>query len=371
MLCMIKVAVDLTWLKPGKSGGIEFYSRNLLRGIQEIKPKGLSFVIFLSRDNTVIKDFYSSELYTFVVCDIMANDVWRRILWQNIFFNSILRNYNIDVCLTPFYSVPLWQVSSIIKIAVIHDIQALHYPQYFSVIKRIWLKFAWKRTLENCDCVVTISNFCRNDILSYYGQQYQKKVQVIYNPIDITNIKYMPNREAKEPYFYTICSKYEHKNFKTLIKIMAHIKKEKLSYPKILYVSGMKLFPREITKLISEMGLSDNIRLTGYISDEQRNEYFLKCKAFLFPSLFEGFGMPVVEAMMLNVPVVTTNMTSIPEVSKGLAVYVDRPFDVLEWIEKIGVIFDNKYITPKFDGNDYDYKKISSQFVSLINKLKN
>lgn len=366
---MIKVAVDLTWLKPGKSGGIEFYSRNLLRGIQEIKPEGLCFIIFLSRDNTVIKELYSSELYTFVVCRISAHDVWRRILWQNVFFNSILRKHKIDVCLTPFYSVPLCKASNTRKIAVIHDIQALHYPQYFSIIKRIWLKFAWKRTLDNCDCIVTISNFCRNDILSYYGQRYENKIRVIYNPIDVTKKVITSNRKSKELFFYTICSEYEHKNFKTLIKIIAHIKKERLPYPNILYVSGIKAFSSEIMKLISELGLNDNIKLTGYISDEQRNEYYLNCKAFLFPSLFEGFGMPVVEAMMLNVPVITTNLTSIPEVSKGLAIYVENPFDILEWVNKIGRICDDKYTTPEFDGNDYNYKTISSQFISLINQL--
>lgn len=366
---MKNVAIDLTWLKPGKSGGIEFYSRNLLRGLQEILPEDLHFVVFLSKDNTIISESYSSGFYTFVVCNICANDVWKRIVWLNLNLYSILKKHNIDLCLTPFYSVPLYNKVGMKQIAVIHDLQALHYPQYFSRVKWLWLKFAWKRTLDNCNYVITISNYCKNDILHYYGHKYENKIRVIYNPIDITEKCVEPCNKVNESYFYTICSIFKHKNFETLVRVVAYIKQKQLRLPHVLYVSGMQEFPDKMKKLISELDLDNDIRLTGYISDDQRNYYYLNCKAFLFPSLFEGFGMPVVEAMMFRVPVVTTNMTSIPEVSKGQAVYVDNPFDVEEWIDKIKKVSNDEYETPNFDGSIYSYKLISSQYLAFIREI--
>ena len=362
------VGIDLTWVKPQKSGGIESFARNLLDGIS-IQDKTNRYTIFLSIDNYESFLHYAQyPNFKLIKCKCFANKVINRLLWLNLHFNKILKTHNIKVCLTPFYSKPLIKNKSCKTITVIHDLQAWHFPEYFSKNKVIWLKFAWKQTLKSSDIIIAISNFVKQDIINQYGSRYQNKIKVIYNPIKISNEQELYDI-TKEPYFYTICSPYKHKNFKTLILIMDRICNtyNKL-LPKKLFVTGMKTFPKEIEILIKEKNLENNICLTGYIDNIKRDSYIKNAKLFLFPSIFEGFGMPVVESLMLGTPVITTNKTSIPEVSCNKAIYVSNPTDVNEWICKIEETLANSD-KQKITFDQYDIKIIANQYIELINFL--
>lgn len=365
---MVKIGIDLTWVKPQISGGIESFARNLLDGLMSINTVNHCYVLFLSEDNyDSFKKYDGSQLFCLVKCHCRAKNVISRLVWQNFFFNRTLSVHGIGVCLTPFYSIPLSKHKSCKTITVIHDLQALHYPEYFSKVKLLWLKFAWKRSLCNSDIVVAISNFVKEDIIQHYGTHFKDKIHVVYNPIKVnSNIEYKGRQE--EPYFYTICSPFKHKNFNTLVYLLKEIRDKYPEYPQILWVSGMKQFPTEIKEIIRKEKLEENIRLTGYVSNEERDRIMAKATVFLFPSLFEGFGMPVVEAMMLGTPVVTTNTTSIPEVSCGKAVYVDRPTDIGKWVQKIGMVLSASCAS-KHDFPQYHINTISRKYVTLINSL--
>ena len=107
--------------------------------------------------------------------------------------------------------------------------------------------------------------------------------------------------------------------------------------------------------------------MAGFISNEERNTLFDKAYAFLFPSIFEGFGMPVVEGLMLGSRVITTKCTSIPEVSKGLAVYVDDPFDTDEWIEKLKEAKDLPKKTIDFP--EYEKSHVASLYLKVFEDI--
>lgn len=366
---MLKVAIDLTWLKPGESGGIEFYARNLMRGLAKLNDDR-AYIVLLSKDNVVLKhDFAYSHKFVFYQCDTFANKVLNRIIWQNVCFNRLLKSLCIDVCLTPFYSIPLVKSRTYKSIVVIHDLQAFHYPDYFSMPKRLWLSYAWRKSANNADVIVTISNFCKDDILHYYGSKVGTKLRVVYNPIDVSSYLTDENLSDSSPFMYTICSKYKHKNLITLVRVIGEIVHKKLQLPSILYVTGMKSFPDEIGKEIERLGIKKNIVLTGYISNEQRNDYYKKCRVFLFPSIFEGFGMPPVEAMLLKKPVVTTHCTSLPEVTQNKAIYVTNPFCIDDWIQSIESALAVDYNVPVLDSSRYNYVNTAKTFVGIIESL--
>jgi len=361
----MKIGIDLTWLKPKISGGIESFAHNLLEGFTLVDSHN-NFILFLSKDNAnYFNKYIEKENFKSYICPCLSSKIGQRILWQNLFFNKILKQQNIDICFTPFYNKPLLKCKGIKTITVIHDLQALHYPEYFSSLKYNWLRFAWKRTLITSDKIVAISNFVKNDIIDKYGIKFKNKIQVIYNPIKITqqNNILFPN---KVPYYYTICSKFRHKNFKTLILLMEKIKKDYPQLPHLLYVTGMASFPTEIEQLINQKGLKENIKLTGFISNSERDKLIQGAEYFLFPSLFEGFGMPVIESLMLGTPVITTKTTSIPEVSCNKAIYVDNPTDVNEWIN---AIVKNKPIKKRIEFPQYSVTHIAKQYIDLFKKL--
>lgn len=363
----MNIGIDLTWVKPQKSGGIESFARNLLDGISQ-EDQTNQYILFLSQDNYDSFRLYSNQSnFKLIKCASYANKVVMRLLWQNLFFNCIINHYNINVCFTPFYSKPLLKNRNCKTITVIHDLQALHFPEYFSNIKVNWLKYAWKRTLDTSDFIIAISNFVKQDIICQYGEKYEKKIKVIYNPIKVSN-QQKSTKIVEEPYLYTICSPYKHKNFNTLIHIMEEICKFKKNLPQKLYVTGMNKFPNETWNIIKEKELDKNIILTGYIDNEQRDIYIKNAKLFLFPSIFEGFGMPVVESLMLGTPVITTNCTSIPEVSCNKAIYVSNPKDISEWIRSIEENISNQS-RKKISFQQYDIKNIATQYIDLFKNI--
>lgn len=169
-------------------------------------------------------------------------------------------------------------------------------------------------------------------------------------------------------YYYTVLSGLKHKNLRTLLLALAKLKEEKSSAFLPLVVSGVKReLRKEAEKLMKIGGIEENIIFTDFISNEERNLLYKNCKAFLFPSLFEGFGMPPVEAMAMGVPVLAADSTSVREVTGGLASYVEDAKSVEEWAGKM----NQKLIAPSIKEVDdlmkgYAKKKIASEYVRLI-----
>lgn len=160
----------------------------------------------------------------------------------------------------------------------------------------------------------------------------------------------------------------KHKNIMTALKTLEEIKEKNIDLPKKLVIAGIsEADENRIVEYINDHGLKENCVLAGFISNEDRNTLFEKAYAFLFPSIFEGFGMPVVEGLMLGARVVTTKCTSIPEVSKNLAYYVDDPFDTKQWIDKLLEIKDK----PKqaIDFPEYEKSYVAKQYLEVFESV--
>lgn len=369
----MKIGIDLLWVKPNKSGGIESYIRNLLDGFLELEDEN-EYVLIMAKDNYhTFKKYFKDKRFKEIICNISANNVKKRILWQNLFLSKVLKENDIKICFEPVYSKPLINDKKIKYITTIHDLQALHYPQYFSKIKYYWLKYCWKRTINTSVKIVAISNFVKEDIINRYIID-PKKIKVIYNPIvieddicDFNKLKYKFGVEEKK-YFYTVSQLLPHKNLEVLIEVFKKIKENNLSIPCKLLISGVSGKSQDkIIELIKRYKMEEEIVLTGYVSNSERNALYKYCSAFLFPSVFEGFGMPPIEAMILGVPVITTKCASIYEVTQGKAIYVEDPYDVNEWINCINKLDDFKI--NEIDFSKYDKKNIARQYIALLHDV--
>ena len=120
----------------------------------------------------------------------------------------------------------------------------------------------------------------------------------------------------------------------------------------------------KLIETINQMGIEENIIITNFVSNSERNSLIKNSNVFLFPSIFEGFGMPPIEAMNLGAKVITTNCTSLPEVTQGKCVYVQNPTDEKEWVEKIEEIQTKKAQKVIFD--EYNSEKIARKYLDLF-----
>lgn len=235
-------------------------------------------------------------------------------------------------------------------VTVIHDLQYLHHPENFSRQKRAWLRGTHEAALRIADVVVAISDSVREDVLARYGARWASKVRTIPNPVSLRRFEadrpVDPGLPAgTERYVLSVAAQYPHKNLQTLIEAFALVRArpETADVRLILagqlgeQLSGIAWHPR-VEATIERLRLGDAVHVTGYVSDEVLGELYRRAAVFAFPSLFEGFGLPAVEALGLRLPVLTTRRTSIPQATLGLAAYLDDPLDPGEMAARLGEI---------------------------------
>lgn len=378
----MRIAISLLWLRHKASGGVESYSRNILDGLKNHDDNN-HYILICSADNADSFIQYSNdsrfEIYRSEIC---TSDTKRMVYFENFELDNLVTRFAADLCFVPTYRMPLLQ-SKNKYVVVIHDLVAYWYPQNFSYVRRKWLQWGWKRSVVKAEKVIAISEFVREDIVNRYGKKYLEKIDVIYNPI-------LPSKEFEDfkivfeeygikkfNYFYTVSSPMRHKNLSTIIRLMgSYVRKYgKENTPKLL-VSGIGMGGTEakthfetsnILSLIKEESLEDICVMTGFVSNERRNTLLKNAEVFLFPSVFEGFGMPPVEALEMGTPVITTKCTALPEITQGKCLYINNPYDVNEWMNAIELC--KKVPRKKHDFNEYSIENVIVQYLDCFKSV--
>ncbi len=366
-------AVNLLWVRHNKVGGTESYVRNLLYGFTLLDIDYKIYLIVSEDNKDSFEEYFADKRFIKVACNVKSANVAKRILWENLHFGNILKKHHIHICFEPVYSKPILCSKKIKFITTIHDLQAWHYPEYQSKLRVYWTRYSWRNSVKSSVKIIAISDFVRNDIIERY--HCPEKVVTINNPIVIDTNDVVSFDEIKKLYhvnekefYYTVSSLLPHKNLITLIHVMKAIHDNKINLPDKLLISGVGGKDKDLlTRLIEENGLTGKVVLTGFVENKVRNTLYRYSKAFLFPSIFEGFGMPPVEAMIFGGSVITTKKTSLYEVTQGKAIYVDDPYNVNEWVERL---LEANKDRQDIDLMRYDAKAIAEKVYQLIQSLK-
>lgn len=366
---MDNIAIDLLWLRPGKVGGTEFYIRNLLDGFVQL-DRPFRFTLLVSKDNRETFEHYAKdERITLLEANVVSANIAGRILWQFFFQNRLLRKNGLRQCFIPVYCRPLFN-GRITYINTIHDIQAAHFPEYHPFHEIAYSKLCWWLDAKLSKKIITTTNYVKSDVAKRYKIR-EDKIEVLNIPamVNLNETALFENVSRKfhiadGEYYYTVAQMIPHKNLETLIRVMAQLKQRETNLPKRLLVSGISGNASDSVKnLIKENQLEDIVTLTGFISNEERNTLYRHCKAFLFPSIFEGFGMPPVEAMAFGAVVIATDRTSIPEVTQGKANYVDDPFDTEAWIRMMEAPVNRN---DEFDFSVYSRPYLAEKYMDFL-----
>jgi glycosyltransferase involved in cell wall biosynthesis len=341
---MLTISLDATALRPNPSG-IGYYVYNLIEALYQLQ----------SSENFQLNLFYQPSVKN-----------WLR---GNLSASEQLQNYPHTHCLpipttlsnllTKFpnpalaYFEKYLQYPDIIhgtdhivypcqksfKVMTIHDLTFIKYPEYVPLIVKTYTERI-KRCLKWTDLIITMAETTKEDIV-HYLQVNPHKIWVIplasrYSIQE--NLKTAPTDE--QPYILFVGTFEPRKNIKTLVLAFDYLKK-KFDLPHRLVLIGKKGWGYEsILKCIENSAYNKDIYHLNYLADELVAQFYQHAEVFVYPSFYEGFGLPVLEAMNLGTPVITSNVSSLPEVVDSAAITIN-PQDFIELAEAIFKVLSN------------------------------
>lgn len=256
--------------------------------------------------------------------------------WTQIKLTREMMRHKPDVFFVPAHTLPLSFPKK--SVVTIHDLGFKHYPELYSSVDLLYHNWAANHSIKNACHILVDSEFVKRDILKFYTIDPQK-ISIVPLGYDKETYRPLKNKSTKIPYLFYIGRLEEKKNIVGMIQAYAILRKEqKIKHQFVL--AGRPGFGYDrIRKTIQSLPVEirkDVIEL-GYVDQETHIKYLKEASILFFASFFEGFGLPLLEAMASGVPVVASNRTSIPEITSKAALLVDpqKPFEMAAALSKV------------------------------------
>ncbi len=255
-------------------------------------------------------------------------------------------SFRCNVFWSPHYNVPLVLFPGTKRVTTIHDINHIVFGADLCFPKNIYAKFIMRLALSLSNKIITVSNFTKSEI-NLYMPGYNSKMDVVYSGIkeqNVINVEFVRTKYSLPPRFMLFVGNVKpHKNIKVVLQAMNLLPKETLQKMPLVIVGKKEGFltpDHTLNALLKNPLLSQFVHFLGFVDDKDLDSVYSASSLFVFPSLYEGFGFPPLEAMQNNIPVLCSTSSSLPEVC-GNAVTYFNPADPLELSHKISDFISN------------------------------
>jgi len=286
----------------------------------------------------------------------------------------------VDIFWSPHYNIPILLIKAKKRIVTIHDVFHLAFLDSLSFKQKLYAKFVINQAVKKSDIILTVSKFSKAEIIKYTNTK--KEINIVYNAIDFKKFKKIDDiqRLNKIKLKYSLPSNFllfvgnvkPHKNLKNLLLAIKDLDKNLVIVGK---KAGFITGDDSINGLIKENNLKDKIYFTGYVDDEDIPYIYNLADIFVFPSLYEGFGIPPLEAQACGTPVICSNIASLPEVGKDSVIYCN-PYDINEIKEKIELLIENEKLRKELIQKGFEnikrfsWEKSAKKIIEIIEGLK-
>jgi len=324
-----KIAVNTRLLLPGKLDGIGWFTYHTLQRLTTTHRE-VEFIFFFDRKWS--DEFLFSSNVSPVALFPQARHPFLYYWWFEYSVPSALQKIRPDLFLSPdgFLSLS----TDVPQVGVIHDLNFEHYPADLPFLTRHYYRHYFPRFAHKALRLATVSEYSKNDIISCYGVD-AGKIDVVYNgvneafkPVD-ENVKAVVRKKYTNgcDYFLFVGMLHQRKNIANLFRAFEQFKSSNENSVKLLIVGHKKWWTAEMESVYNSMQYKNDVIFSGRVAIDDLVNITASALAMTYVSYFEGFGVPIVEAMRCGVPVITANVTSMPEVGGDAALLVD-PFSV-------------------------------------------
>ena len=305
---MLKIIFDIRVLTHKTYTGVENYTKNILDNLQN------------KVDIEVLKPSFSNKYLTH--------------LWTH--FILPFKKGNTLFC--PANIAPIFVPKNKKLVITIHDVAFLTHPKSFSKFFRKYYKFLMPINIKRADKIITVSEFSKSEIIKHYPKA-KNKIEVIHLGID-KKFKKLKNIKKKNQILY-VGSLNERKNFSGVIKVYELLNNKNLKLVIVGNFSNNFNINDDNKKLLENAYKNKNIEFKQNINNDELVKIYNESKLLLFPSFYEGFGLAPLEAMACGTPVITSNVSSLPEVGGDAVIYCN-PYDVEDIKNKIEMVLNDE-----------------------------
>ncbi len=339
------LAVNATIVDP-RSSGLGVYTIHLVRELSQLLP---SMTVFSSTPELLLQDHVQIYKVTrFVRPSYGFGGHLARILWSNVGLRHQLKRKKVSVLLSP---TPLEAIldSPVPQVVVVHDLLPLFFPAQYPR-QRYFFRAILPKILKSAEKIIADSQSTRDDIINAYNIS-PEKISVVYigynNQLFQKPLSTASKRSKKHPpYALYVGNLFPHKNLHRLIEAFAIASRQ---IPHGLIIVGYKdpRFYPSLSELVKRSNLTGKVKFVDYASQDELALLYQSAEVFVFPSLYEGFGMPPLEAMACGVPVLTSSTKAIREVLDDAALVAD-PYDLYDIAKKLVSICKDKVVRDQF-----------------------
>lgn len=339
----MRIAVNTRLLLPNRLEGLGTFTHEVLRRMVKAHPEHEFIFLF---DRPLNNEFIYSDNVTPVFAGPPARHAVLFVYWFEIVVPRLLKKYNADLFLSPDGYLSLR--SQVKQIAVMHDLNFEHHPEFFKLSDRLHFRNFFSRFAKKATRIATVSEFSKKDIVEKYKIN-AGKIDVVYNgvdemfkPADENEIsRFKKEVTGGKDYFVFVGALYPRKNLINAIKAFDKFKALTGSEIKFLLVGKKYRESDELFHVHRTLNFKKDIIFLGRVEPREKLSVLLSgAIGLIYVSFYEGFGLPIIEAMKCETAVITSNITAMPEIADDAALFVN-PFDVDEIVNAMKKLHDD------------------------------
>jgi glycosyltransferase involved in cell wall biosynthesis len=324
----VRIGINARFLLDGKMEGFGWYTYEITKRLVQNHPEH-EFVFFFDRPYS--EKFIFGSNVTPVVIQPPARHPILFMLWFDIAIPRALKKYKIDVFFSPDGYLSLR--TKVPQIATIHDLNFEHFPKDLPFAARTYLRYFFPKFAKKAQQIITVSNYSKDDLVKTYAVKAEKisvawnAASTVFKPVEIEQKQLIRNSYSNgKQYFVFVGSLHPRKNIPRLLKAFEiYCANQSNQWDMVIVGEALWNKSDDYTKFTGS--IKDRIHFTGRLALDDLALVVGSASCMTYVPYFEGFGIPLVEAMNCGVPIICGNLTSLPEVAGDSAIYCD-PFDV-------------------------------------------
>ncbi len=375
----MKIAVNTRFLLPNKLEGIGYFTYEVLKRMVVAHPEHEFIFLF---DRPFDARFVFAENITPVVLFPPARHPFLFIAWFEWSVARALKKYKADVFFSPDNFLTL--NTSTPSVLVVHDIAYAHFSDNNSWIFRQYYRYYMPRFVKKAAHILTVSTFTKEDVLEHYPYIKKDSISVCYNgcrdnytPLSIFEQNDIKKRYTDDTdYFLYVGAVHPRKNVHRLIEAYDLYKKQNNTATKLVICGRFAWQTGAVKSAYDDAKFKKDIIFTGYIKEEDLASLTASALAMVYVSLFEGFGVPLLEAMHCDVPIITSDRTSMPEVAGEAAILVNPEnieaiAQAMENVEKDPILREKLIENGRIQRLKFSWEKTAAVVYEAIKKITN